>query len=302
MKINLPAAVTTRFARQVLIAQKNSPQLLFAGGIVLMGATVVTACQATLKVGDVLDDVRTDREDILKVSAAKPEKYDDRQVAKLNAYVTVKGLSRVVKLYLPAIALGVAAVACLTSSHNQLSRRNAGLSAALAATDRALKDYRRRVVDELGEDKDREFMFGTETKEIEVEGKDGKKKTKKVAVRGDGMSPYARIWGRDTTSEWDPAPEYNVAKLRAVQTYCTMVLNSRGHLFLNEVHDELGLDRTTAGAVVGWLSQKNGGADGYVDLGVLVKGEEVRFIDFMTGDEDHILLDFNVDGEIHRSI
>ena len=70
-----------------------------------------------------------------------------------------------------------------------------------------------------------------------------------------------------TTTEWDPEPAYNLAKLRSVQEYCTMRLNSRGHVFLNEVLDELGLSRTTAGAVVGWKSKKYGGRDGFVDFG-----------------------------------
>lgn len=302
MKLSIPNAVSARFGHQALVLQKNSPQILFYGGLLFMGATVVSACKGTLQLERVLDDIRSDREDIKDVVLREPDRLTAREVTKLNFYVTTKGVVRITRLYLPSIVLGVAAVACLTSSHNQLNRRNAGLSAALAATDRALKDYRRRVVEELGEDKDREFMFGSEKVDKEIEGKNGETKTKKVKVAGHGRSPYARIWGRDTSNEWDPHPEYNLAKLRAVQEFCTLKLNARGHLFLNEVFDELGLERTSAGQVVGWMSKKYGGADGYVDFGVLVPGEEVRFLDFMTGDEEHIMLDFNVDGEVWRNI
>ena len=303
MKLSLPNAVTTRTARAALVAQKNSPKFLFYGGLALMGATVVSSSKATLKLGDVLDEIKDDREAVQSAAERTPGKYSERELTKLNTYVTLKGVAKVVKLYLPAATLGVAAVACLTSSHNQLTRRNAGLSAALAATERAMDKYRERVREAYGEERELELFRGEKTEKVAVRDEDGNDtgKTKKVKVGG-GHSPYARLWGRETTTEWDPQPEYNLAKLRSVQEYCTLKLNSRGHLFLNEVFDELGLDRTDFGAVVGWLSEKNGGADGYCDFGVLEQGGEVKFLDFVTGREDHIWLDFNVDGEIWRNI
>lgn len=301
MKLSLPNAVTTRVARQTLLAQKHSPQILFYGGLALMGATVVTACRGTLKLDSTLDDIRRDREDVKAVAERNPQRYSDREINKLNAYVTIKGVARIGKLYLPALSLGVAAVACLTSSHNQLTRRNAGLSAALAATERALDSYRNRVREAYGEDRELELFRGEKTETVPVLDDEGRetKSTKKIKVGG-GYSPYARLWGRDTTNEWDPQSEYNLAKLRSVQSYATLRLNAKGHLFLNEVFDELGLSRTPAGSQVGWL--KNGDGDGYVDFGVLEPGEEARFLDFVTGREDHIMLDFNVDGEIWRNI
>lgn len=305
MKFNLPNAVTSRVSTGVLVAQKHSPRLLFVSGLALMGATVVTACKGTMKLEETLDNIRYDRIAVEDAAEKNPDKYDEREIKKLNLYITGKGAAKIAKLYLPSLALGVAAVACLTTSHNQLTRRNAGLSAALAATERALDSYRNRVRESLGDDKEMELWRGERTEKQPVLDENGKETgaTKKVKLGG-GHSPYARIWGKDTSKEWDRQPEYNIAKLRSVQEYCTLKLNSKGHLFLNEVFDELGLDRTPAGAVVGWLSSRNGGADGAVDFGVMGVGpdDELRFLDFATGREDHILLDFNVDGEIWRNI
>lgn len=303
MKLRLPNAVTSRVAHQTLVLQKHSPQLFFYGGLVLMGATVVSASKATLALGDVLDEIKTDRDDVELAAERHPEKYSDREITKLNYYVTAKGLVSVAKLYLPSVALGVAAVACLTTSHNQLNRRNAGLSAALAATERALDGYRNRVRESLGEDKELSLWRGEKTETQPILDDEGRetKSTKKVKTGG-GYSQYARLWGRDTTNEWDPHSEYNLAKLRSVQEWGTLMLNSKGHLFLNEVLDQLGLERMPAGAVVGWQSQKYGGKDGYVDFGILETDGPAAFLDFVTGREDHIMLDFNVDGEIWRNI
>lgn len=309
MKLSLPNAVTTRVAKQALVAKKNSPRILFVSGIALMGATVVTACKGTLQLEGVLDDVRKDREDVLAVAEARPEKYSEHDVKKLNMYITGKGMARVAKLYLPSIALGVAAVACLTASHNQLNRRNAGLSAALAATERALDNYRGRVRANLGDDKELELWRGETTETNTITDPDTGKKTKVTLKNGGGTSPYARVWGRDTSTEWDSEEVYNLAKLRSVQSLMQLKLDSKGHVFLNEVFDELGLERTPAGAVVGWLSEKEGkrlgiNVDGYIDFGVMTNDpeQELRFLDFATGREDHIVLDFNVDGEIWRMI
>ena len=235
------------------------------------------------------------------VADANPEKYTEREFRKINTYITARGLAKIAKLYLPSIALGVAAVACLTSSHNQLTRRNAGLSAALAATERALDNYRNRVRESLGEDKELELWRGEEKTTVTRTDEDGKK-VKETNKTGGGHSQYARLWGQDTTNEWDAQPEYNLAKLRSIQEWATMVLNSKGHIFLNEVHDQLGLDRTPAGAVVGWKATKYGGKDGFVDFGVLETDGPLRFLDFVTGRENHIMLDFNVDGEIWKDI
>lgn len=301
MKFNLPNALSSRLAHTGLVASKHSPQFLFYGGLVLGAATVVSACRATLALEEVLDDVEADHTDVDQVADSRG--YSNKEAKRLHYYVTGRGLVRVGKLYLPSVVLGAAAVACLTSSHNQLTRRNAGLSAALVATEKALDRYRDRVREHVGEERELEIWQDQREKKVPVLDDEGRetKSTTKIKTAG-GYSPYARVWGRDTSTEWDPESSYNLAKLRSAQERCTLLLNSRGHVMLNDVFDELGLSRTPEGAVVGWLSQKYGGDDGYVDFGVLRKGNEVEWLNFARGQEDSILLDFNVDGEIWRQI
>ena len=86
--------------------------------------------------------------------------------------------------------------------------------------------------------------------------------------------------------------------LRRQQDYANEKLRSKGHLFLNEVYDMLGIHRTKAGNVVGWIyDEKNPVGDNYVDFGIYdIHKEQNR--DFVNGIERSILLDFNVDGPI----
>ena len=60
----------------------------------------------------------------------------------------------------------------------------------------------------------------------------------------------------------------------------------------------LGIDRTKAGNIVGWIyDEKHPVGDNFVDFGIYVLDNE-KARDFVNGRERSILLDFNVDGDI----
>jgi hypothetical protein len=84
--------------------------------------------------------------------------------------------------------------------------------------------------------------------------------------------------------------------LQCQQNYFNQQLKARGHVFLNEIYDAIGLERSKAGTIVGWVTDGNG--DGYIDFGMFEDASR-RFIN---GIEPSILLDFNVDGVIYDLI
>ena len=108
-------------------------------------------------------------------------------------------------------------------------------------------------------------------------------------------SIYARFFD-ETSTNWQRTQGYNQFFIQAQQNYANDLLKSRGHVFLNEVYDMLGLERSKAGAVVGWVK---GNGDNYIDFGVF-QGDEWNAMRFVTGDERSILLDFNVDGVVYH--
>ena len=71
-------------------------------------------------------------------------------------------------------------------------------------------------------------------------------------------------------------------------------LQTRGHVFLNEVYDVLDIPRTRAGAQVGWIL---GHGDDFIDFGIFDLHNESKRA-FVNGYERSILLDFNVTGSI----
>ena len=76
------------------------------------------------------------------------------------------------------------------------------------------------------------------------------------------------------------------------------MLRRKGHLYLNEVYDMLGIPRTKAGQIVGWIyDEEHPVGDNYVDFGIY-DSNKPRVRDFVNGYERTVLLDFNVDGNI----
>lgn len=299
MKFKLPDSVTRAVSRQILIGRKHSPTILFVGGVVGVGATVVTACRATLKLDEVLQDAQADRDTAKEVLGRNLDRYTESDYKKDMTVLYIRHAAQVCKLYAPSVAIGVLSIAALTGAHKIQRTRIAGLTAAYSAVSTAFSEYRGRVVSEYGAEKDKELRYGVEEKTVMVEDKNGPKK-KSVSTFGDGGgSQYSRIFD-EYNKNWSSHIEYNLLFLRAQQNWATDRLRARGHLFLNEVYEELGLEHSKAGAVVGWLY--NQGGDDRVDFGIWEGQEMKRIHDFVVGREDGVMLDFNVDGVIYDKI
>ncbi len=291
----IPSAVTTKFARQILLTKKNSPQILFGLGVASGITSTVLACRATLK----LEDVLAQNEELqAKAQEALDLKVDDYSVSDYNrdlAVIKVRSIAKVAALYGPAIGAGIVAVGCFAGGQSILTKRNVALTAAYGALDKGFKEYRSRVEKELGIDKERELRYATE--EVEVKDADGKPK-KVQQVTSHSPSVYAKFFD-EYTKNWQEHAEYNRIFIKAQQNYANDLLQARGHLFLNEVYDMLGIERSSAGCVVGWLL--GSGGDDYVDFGIFDSNNEAAR-DFINGREASVLLDFNVDGTIYDKI
>ena len=86
--------------------------------------------------------------------------------------------------------------------------------------------------------------------------------------------------------------------LKRQQNFANEKLQTNGFLFLNDVYEMIGIPKTKAGQIVGWIyDEKNPVGDNFVDFGIYDVNNEAKR-DFVNGYERSILLDFNVDGNI----
>lgn len=292
----VPNGISSKLGVVALKAQKHSPTLLFAGGVVGIGATVFLACRATLKVSAILDETEQKLETIKIV---KHDDYSENDRRRDEVIVRVRAILSITKLYGPALLIGGASIAALAGSHNILTKRNAAVTAAYAALDKGFREYRRRVVEEFGDDKDREYRFGVENQKVVATDPATGKKTQVDEKLPTGTSPYGVLF-HEGNPNWNRIAEYNFLFLRSIQNMANDRLQARGYVLLNDVYDDLGVERTTAGCVVGWL--RDGDGDGFVDFGIFDDKDMLRIHDFVTGREGELYLDFNVDGVVYEKI
>lgn len=305
MKINnLVNSATRTFNRAGLKLKKHSPEIMVTAGVIGVVASAVMACKATTKASSIVDEMKEEMDKIHKAADMVDEEiYSEEDLKKDTSIVYIQTGVKFAKLYGPSIALGVLSITSILVGHNILRKRNLALAAAYTAIDTSFKAYRGRVVERFGKELDKELRYNIKAKEVEetvIDEKTGEEKVVKKTidvVDPNEYSDYARFFDVGCNG-WSKDPEFNLMFLKQQQNYANDLLKSRGHLFLNEVYDLLGFQRTKAGNIVGWIyDEKNPVGDNFVDFGIYdINRPKNR--DFVNGYERSILLDFNVDGDI----
>ena len=306
MNLNkIGAVLTNKASRSVLVVKKFSPEILVGVGIVgLIGSTVM-ACKASTKASAVLDVAEAKMAKIHEAEATlSREEYTKTDQNKDSLVVMIQTGADFAKLYGPAVLLGGLSIACILGSYNIMRKRNIAVVAAYKVLKDGFDKYRERVVEDLGAEKDLEYRHGTKMEKVEetvTDPETGKKKKLKKDVAtydSNHVSQYARFFD-ESCPQWSKTPEYNLLFLKTQQNYANDLLHARGHLFLNEVYDMLGMKHTQEGSVTGWVLSES--SDNFVDFGIFdVRRKAAR--EFVNGDERSILLDFNVDGIIWDKI
>ena len=298
-KTEIMKSVNGVASKTVMKLKKHSPEILVVAGIAGTVVSAVLACKATTKVAEILDETKGTLDTIhegMETGAINGQEYTTEDGKKDTVVVYAQTGMKLAKLYAPAIILGTLSITSILASNNILRKRNVALGAAYAAIDKSFKEYRGRVIERFGEQVDTELKYGIKAKkfeEIEVDPETGKeKKVKKTVMVADPnlQSDYA-VYFDSKSRNYETNPDYNRMFLKAQQAFANDKLQTRGHLFLNEVLDDLDLPRTPAGQIVGWTKD---GPDGYVNFRIVEVEREIE-------DGHHepaLLLDFNVEGNI----
>lgn len=288
--------------------KKHSPEILAVVGVAGTVTSGVLACKATLKVNDIVDEAKETIETIHDAvenhrHTSDGEEYTEEVAKKDLTIVYVQTGVKFVKLYGPALALGVASIGCMIGSNHILRKRNIALAAAFKAVDTSFKEYRGRLIDKFGKELDRELRFGTKAKEVEetVVDEDGKettvKKTVEVADPNVTHSIYSIPW-YEGNAGYTKNAELNKVFLIQQQNYANDKLRLNGILTLNEVYDMLGANRTKYGQIAGWVYTEDCSAgDNFVDFGIFDPNNPGA-CDFLIGNERAIILDFNCIGNV----
>ena len=241
-----------------------------------------------------------EEEGAVGVTMSDGEVVPETNIKKLRvAHYARYGILVAKRMFIPALLVGGSIASWCGAISIITARMGAALETAtvVAATIAAeYADYRANVVAISGEDKDFEYLHGyKKTDKVDiVAAKNVNDETDEAAVAVEHIkktgeySQYARIFD-EYNPRWSPCNSHNAFFLKTQQAYANTLLHLRGTLFLNDVYEILGFEKTKVGQVVGW-TDKDGA--GFVDFGIYAEGNK-RFLE---ENEDSVILDFNVDG------
>lgn len=220
-----------KVAKDLRIAvDKHSPEILTGIGIAGMVTTTVLAVRATPKALALIE-----------------RKKEEDGVNKLPPVDVVKTTW---KCYWPSAAVGAASIACLIGASSVNLRRNAALATAYALSESTLRDYQKKVVEEIGEKKEKRIREAVTKEEL---ARNPVSKNEIIITGGGDVLCYDQACHRYFKS--------SIEKLRKIENDLNMQMRNENYISLNDFYHEVGLDPVAAGQELGWSIDK-----GYMEL------------------------------------
>ena len=220
---------TIKSAGRVLT--KYSPGILTGIGITGMIGATFMAVKATPKA--------------LYLIEAKKE---ESEVEELTPVETIKTCW---KCYIPATLTTVVSAACLIGASTVSAKRNAALATAYSISEAALREYQEKVVEVVGEKKEKAVRDAVAKDQIE---RDPVTKSEVVIIDSNSNTLcYEPLSGRYFKSTID--------KIKKAEIKLDRQMIQEMYVSLNDFYWEIGLDGTDLGDQMGWNLSK-----GYMDL------------------------------------
>lgn len=244
---------------------KHSPLLLTVTGVVGLGATAVFSYKAAKKVEVIVEKVeysRNSEEEILALESIHPnDRTEEQEVAlfEYQSYFTPVNRMEVAKDLVGAVALpvttGVLSIAAIALSYHIQNNRIVNLAAALATATAEQQFYRAKYKAQYGEEEYNKFMTPTATETRTITDEKGKEKQVEATVKSEVPSMHGEWFDKSSEYVRDDH-DYNMAYVRSISENLELRMFRKGFLLMNEAYDALGLERTRAGALLGWSTRE----------------------------------------------
>lgn len=205
---------------------KHSPEILTGIGIAGMVATTILAVKATPKAIE-----------LIKNEKELAESYSEE----LTPMDKVKACW---KCYIPAAVTGVMSITCLIGASSVNTKRNAALTAAYTLSDSALREYREKVVETIGEKKEKTIK--DKISEDTIKQNPVTKSEVYITDKGDSLC-FEPMSGRYFKSDIDKIKR---AKNNLNEKILVDAFNAG--VSLNDFYEEIGLPKTSMGENLGW--------------------------------------------------
>lgn len=249
---------------------KHGPTILAVTGTVGVVAGTVLACKASTKLKDVLEETKAEIEEVKATKIENPTKEEATKYTKAIVLVHTKRGWKLVKLYGLAATVEIASLLSLLMAFGIIKKRYTNCVTELLALEETFRNYRKRVVDEYGDEADTHFLTGIREviEEAPILDKNGNPKTDKNGVVkmqeiGRYMTcdeleklkkmPHIIVFDEEA-EEFDVAnPDLNYRKVHDCESWSNTCLRIDGHLWTQHIRNDLGLPETDEGQDNGWI-------------------------------------------------
>lgn len=209
-------------ARAAQYANDNSPAILTALGVAGALTTAYLTGKATVKAMRIVQDEEAEAQEILDLRTAFELTWQQ---------------------YIPAAGSAAVTVACIIMANRVGSRRAAALAAAYAISERAFEQYKDKVVEKLGENKERRVRD-----EIAQDRVTRNPPVIDVWEETGSVLCCDLFTGRYFLSDME--------SLRRAQNDINYQVNNSYYASLSDFYDLIGLSRTSMSDDFGWNSDK----------------------------------------------
>lgn len=248
MKTNLSTIVKN--VKRVSV--KHSPEILTGIGIAGMITTTILAIKATPKALDL-------------IVKAEDEKFDNGNGDELTKMEVVKATW---KCYIPAAISGTASIACLIGANSVNAKRNAALATAYKLSEKALIEYKNKVVETIGEKKEKQVR--EKIAQDKLDANPASKNTVILTEKGNTLC-YDSVSGRYFKSNMDTIQKA-INNINRDMTY-------EMYVSLSNFYDEIGLEHTSVSDYLGW-NMDSGLVDIDFDSRITDNGEPCLVLDY----------------------
>lgn len=231
-------------------ASKHSPEILIGVGIAGMFSSVVMAVKATPKVYSAIEKEKETRR-----LECEPE-LTKLDIVKMSW-----------KPYLPATIMFGLSAGCIIGANSVNAKRNAILTTTCHISERALHEYRDKVVEVIGEEKEKEIREKVSKDRME---KDPISNNTVILAKGDTLC-YDTITGRYFKSDVD--------RIKKAENELNHILITGDYCSLNEFYDMIDVPATEMGTAVGW-NVKNGLVEIYFSAQIADDGQPCVVVNY----------------------
>jgi len=220
------------------IAQANSTGILTGMGVAGVISTAVLTAHASFKAVKIIEKAEDDR-------IRKLVEEDGHSEADLRAYLSPMAFRRkaelVWKTYIPPVGMGVLTISSIILANRVAGKQAAALAAAYSVSERALSEYREKVIEKIGESKE------SDIRDMVAEARMQKQplNSREIIIAGTGeVLCFDILSGRYFQS--------SVEEIKKAENAVNFEIVNFLHCSLSKFYDEIGLPPTGFSDLMGF--------------------------------------------------